>query len=612
MSIMKKQKSQTINRWILLCLSGLILNAGTTVMAETMPNNSRETLERVQVMMSQRHWDQAVSLMEANLERAPLDFATRVRLADLHLRMDNPAAAYRLLNEADLLYPESVEPVLLNGYIVLGPLVAQGDVAEEESLVNQMNALAHQAKYLDDSHPGVHYLQGMAARLRADNEAAEAFLLRALYADPDYLRALQALIELYAEQHQVKLAVPLVGQALDLEPENVDTLYLVGRVFVEKGDPGRGLKYLEASQQKDPLDRPKRLLVMAEAQRQLGQLHEAARNYQKVLTYWPERADIWQKYGQVATTLHLDEDALMAFRRAYALQPAMLDPLIAQADQVFWTKPLREALPHYRRIVQIAPEREEYLVLLVQMHYRLWQEGLRPLQSTLDELEQWLRERERKHLVPPLQLADIQTQVMRGEGWSDGLKTVAEEVVERTESPFLKALGYLWAQQPERAVIDETVFKEASNPGYEVQRMMLSGAWPWVVKMLDADVGLDRMANGINTWANKDEAMYQSLMADVKVFNDTRQFNSALSTLNKAQVYHPLSPDIQIQRIKAYLALQQLPEANQAFERALAMGVNSAGNSFLSELEKALRIANAQAARQSLQKPEEPELPPQP
>lgn len=597
---MKRQKHRRINQWF---YTFLLIGAISVIQPGFPLSDKRHTdpaslpEARIAQFVRHHHWHQAADLLKVHLEKFPLDFDARTRLLEIYLLADDFEAAQHLVSQTYFLYPQSIEPLVLDGYSTFGLLVGQGDVPQEETRLNHLNQLAYEAEYLDPDHPEALYLKGLAAKLQADSLKAEEFLLRVIYQNPTHLRAKHALVDLYADIHETRLATPVLSQALEEDARHVDTLYLVGRLFIEKGDPERGLVYLKQSQEVDGIERPKRLLMMAEAYRQLGKAEDAMLTYQKVLDHWPDRADLWQQYARMADALGREDIVITAYQHAVKLQPAVLGQLIAEAQTVFWTKPLIEAVPAYYRLVRIAPHRADLLLLLVHLHYRLWQEGVPPGQSRLDALEARLRELEMRELTPPLQLADVQIQVMRLNGWSPGLRETAQELVHKAKSPFFQAIGEIIIEHPAHAKPLGQDLGNPKDPALELQRLALSGAWPWALAWVKSSPRLEARAAQVETWAEADRKKANTHYAEAMMYIRQKQPEQALDSLQKARVYQPLAPALQLYLAEAYLLYANVEAARLALENARLLGTETLDANWVGDLEKQIRLAQ-QAQKQ--------------
>lgn len=594
---MKRQKYKRINRWFLTSFICLFCSSSLTEVAlASITEEYTSFTGRISEYIAEGQWNQALSLLKAQVKQEPANHAIRSRLMDLYLMLGMQNEAKILVEEVRFAYPGSIEPVLMEGELLLGgPLIARSDEAfqEEETLI-RLKQLAREAADIDSLNPGVLYLRGMASRLESDYGKAEEYFLRALHYRPNEPKLQQALIELYLERGEWKFALPLISQAMEIDRKSVDTHYLVGQVFFEKGDPARSLHYLKQSEKLDCTERPKRLFLVAESQRRLSQSSEAAQSYQRLLTtYWPHRSDLWVRYAQLLDGLNDSDGAVLAYQKAYKLQPAILEPLLTQAESAFWSQSPVKAFPLYRRIYQIAPDREDILVLLVGLQYRLWQEGHYPSRIILNELQEWLRQRENENLTPSLRLADIQIQVIRGGLWTPGLQNIALEIVQSLAEPsYLQAEGYLLLNAPDKAQAVINQLDSPSNPRLMLQQFALAGAWPWTIRLVEQNSDSEPVKTWLQNWNELQLQKANEQLSSAMLYMKTNMPGEALAALEKARTYHPLSAELQIQFAALHLRQGRLEECDKALEIAENLGIPSIHTLQANELRKQLEIAN--------------------
>ncbi len=586
---MKKQKYKTINRWLFIFIIIGTLNLTLTGFVRADSTNSSDISNRIDALLSKKQWKPAISLLKVEVQQNPTDWATRSRLLNLELLINWRDDAQSLVDNSESIAPNQIEPLVLKTDFILGPLVGRGDVSQESDSLNQLMGVLQQAELLNAADPGTLYIKGVVSKLQGNNQDAEECFLRAIYENSDDLRSQQALIDLYLHQHYVKMALPLLSQAIDEDPQNIDTLYLVGRTFLEKGDPQKAMDYLKKSRAIDIMDRPTRLLMIADAQNQLGLQQEASENYEKVLTFWPNRADLWEKYAQVSDGLQLHDQAITAYKKAYHLQPTILGGLLSDAETIFWTKPLYEALPAYERILEIAPEREDVLALLIQIRYALWQESVPPSPEALDQLQEDLNASEQIHLTTALQIVDIELQVMKQNHWTPGLQQVLQGVVSVEKSPLVRLQGQLLLNEPTEAQATIQQLKLTQNSRIEMQYLVLCGAWRVALEQAQKNPALSMMLMWVQNWSNQKKKPFGEDLYTATTFLHADKPQKAVEALQKAQIYDPLSPEIQLDYATAYLQLNRPKDAQAAITAAKVLGLSEQQQTQLSKLEESLQ-----------------------
>ncbi len=577
---MKKQKHETINRWVwtwFLATTLIILPVGAQA-----ERPESDIVTRVDTLLQQRHWSQASSLMEAHLVKSPSDLEIRRRLIHLYMLQHRHAEARKLAESAYTLFPDSIAPIDLESDVLLGPLVTRTPEKKESTLA-QLNRLALQAAAINELDPTTLYIKGVIASLNSLPPEAETYFLRALNQDPNYIKAQHALVEMYSEQEQPRLAIPILLQAIEQDPHNVDTLYLLGKVFVQKGDPEKGLIYLKESRTQDLRERPKRQLVLADAQRQLGQLEDASESYRTVLEVMPNRSDLWVKYAQLSDTLNQEDKAINAYRKAYALDPGILTKLVDQATEAFWTKGLAETLPDYQRLYRITPENPQLLTLMAAMAFRLWQENKPPSPILLDKLASDIRSRD--SFSPALQLADLKIQVIRNNGFHPGLEQVLESIAQDNSDPLTQAYARIIQHRPVEALRLQNAVLNQTVEGYDTQMLVLHGAWPWAQQSVDATTPL---ASWVGNWSRGQKQQADESLLQARQNLDAQRYGEAEKSLKQARFYFPFSARIYLRLVQAYLGQDKIQAARQALRTAKALDLPESDAETVASLQKQL------------------------
>ncbi len=595
---MKRQKHKRINLCIsavTLCSLFMLLFVGLQAFAQPTSLNRNTKMEALQ-KKGQVAYD--IAVLKAKLAQMPQDFSIRNKLAMLYVLAGNTYEAEILLAQAQMNAPDSPETLLLGAAVALGPIVSQGDPNTEERISNRLIALENEARENHPDTPELLYISGMRARLQANMDEAEESLLRALYQRPGFIEAQQALVDLYTDQDQVKLAIPVMAQLMDELPEDIDNYYLLGKLFYKKEDPERALHYLLESAARDPQERPIRLFWIAESQRQLGKMQDAADSYEKLLAIWPERTDILMKYARLCDGLNQQDKALAMYRKAYQTQPGIINPFLKQAEHAFWNQSMTSALPHYEKVAAIAPDRIDVLTLMANIHFRLWEEGVPPSLVTMDTLQSRLRRSQNTNSDPILQLAEIQIEVMRANGWTPGLRQVTLGIASEEGPAAIRAIAHLMLDQPDQAQQLAPDIGLENQFRLDIQRLALLGAWPWARQAVSENPKLQGLQPELEAWISKQITLSSQRLTDARLFLSQGNTEQTALAVQQALVYHPFSAEAFIIRSRLALQSGEVEPASRYIAVAQALGLSPEQqeqvNALQSQLGKASNGGNIQ------------------
>jgi spermidine synthase len=161
---------------------------------------------------------------------------------------------------------------------------------------------------------------------------------------------------------------PLYERVLELDPNNVAALTILGGMHSDAGEMTIAEDYLTRAVRLDPKSGPAQYnlaLLLDRTQRHA----EALQHYEKaaVVSNDPMCDDVW---GVCLAQEGRNTEALQWFRRAVELQPTEIPPglhLVYLLDQLGH---IQEALTHARFLVKLDPENKTFLNLLAELEVR--------------------------------------------------------------------------------------------------------------------------------------------------------------------------------------------------------------------------------------------------
>lgn len=151
---------------------------------------------------------------------------------------------------------------------------------------------------------------------------AEPVLKVHLKRDPFDVAAIRMLAELAARIERYRDAEALLRRALELAPEFLAARSNLATVLHRQGRSAEALEELDKLQQIDP-DNLRTANLKAAALGRVGEFDEALELYEQVLQSIDKQPKIWMSYGHMLKTVGRQPDAVTAYRRALALNPAL-------------------------------------------------------------------------------------------------------------------------------------------------------------------------------------------------------------------------------------------------------------------------------------------------
>jgi tetratricopeptide (TPR) repeat protein len=119
-------------------------------------------------------------------------------------------------------------------------------------------------------------------------------------------------------------AIAALRRALDLEPDNEDTLFELGKLYLEDDAPDAAVEALSDARQAGHNGYELHCLL-AEAYRELDRNEDAAEELLQAVEAQPDAAEAYYSLGIVLDRLDRPQEAVAAFERAIELSPKEVD-----------------------------------------------------------------------------------------------------------------------------------------------------------------------------------------------------------------------------------------------------------------------------------------------
>ncbi|MCE5312204.1 MAG: response regulator [Nitrospiraceae bacterium] len=222
------------------------------------------------------------------------------------------------------------------------------------SLPEAEEALKKAAELAPES-PVIAQSQGQMALAKGEVEKAIAYFKDAIEKKPLFVKAYNALGEIYEQIGDIKTAIMYYEQAHNISPGSTDRLialsklysnagatekaetllkdaianvredlstssHLIGEMLLAKNDNEKALDMLLKAHQKNPHD-IKIMFSLADAYRKTGKTQEALDVYQNMLRITPNNAAIYYNMGKAYIEMGVKDKAIQSMKKAWELNP---------------------------------------------------------------------------------------------------------------------------------------------------------------------------------------------------------------------------------------------------------------------------------------------------
>ncbi len=143
-------------------------------------------------------------------------------------------------------------------------------------------------------------------------------------------------------------------ELLSHAPKSVDTLRLLGALYLQQGAPYKAMRHLTRALEVAPHQHEARL-NLAYALFQAQHYDSALQEIDTVLTHLPTSATAYNHRGLILGGLNRHDDAIAAFNQALQLQPNNFDALINRGNTLQKQGAHGQALTSYQQAVTSAP-----------------------------------------------------------------------------------------------------------------------------------------------------------------------------------------------------------------------------------------------------------------
>jgi Tfp pilus assembly protein PilF len=577
------------------------------------PALADSVLDEAGALLKSGKADAAESVYRQYLRTRPGAVPARLALAEIALRRDDYATAQSLLDGTLARHPRSPEAAALLGALFIrryDALAAPGGDAGREYLARAGEVL-ERARTMMDRQPGKPPSPAVLTQLaewelrQNDMVSAERHLQSVINANPAYVPAFQGLLRFHLKTGDLRRANDAALHALDLDPDNSLTHFLIARMLGLSDQPAEAVRYALKSEKLDYGRMPERDAFLAAQYEKLGEPERALPYYQARLSRIPGDTQSWLRLGELRSRLgpgesdqgEPDPGESRAARQAMALHPDVLAGLQAQArEDARSERPdrIERALAHWRRILdgwrpgdtggeQVADEARGAIAGL-----RLRQRLLNP-KRTPPDIE---RDRPLLQELPPqadaltrarnaLDRAKL-TWALQGE-MAPEVRQALSGLSENADPAIAGEAAFL-LEDLERARIrlDEVDGLSAEEYTRLADRLLLDQelVFSRIFYERAAELNHDASLPAAISRVRARQAHAAAKVAEGNTLFNARDYTGALERYRAARVMDRQSDTVYLRLGDTYEKLRQWPEAYQAYHTAVALSpslLNSPG-----------------------------------
>lgn len=313
--------------------------------------------------------ENAQKIYEAYLANHPNHYTTQLALARLEMRVHNFDNARKYLESNLQINPMDPEASAELGHLFI--TWSQDPVAPVDYMARAREHL-NQALILDPNHgPSLMYL-GEWFMASNDPVSAERYFQSSLRAQSDYMPAHQQLAKLYLAQRDLGRARNLTLRALELDPSNAQTVFLMAELLAVADHPAESLKYALKSEQLDAGRSPKRDLLIANQYEKLGELKLATERFEDLADYGPLSAKDMTTLATLYQRQNKLEKSQDYFKRAIAQDPSLRDNAMVAARNSLRSGAPLSSLAQWRDVLAMDPTNPEAIYTLLALHFHYW------------------------------------------------------------------------------------------------------------------------------------------------------------------------------------------------------------------------------------------------
>ena len=161
-------------------------------------------------------------------------------------------------------------------------------------------------------------------------------------------------------------AVQCCQQALSIDPNHAEALYLMGLLSFDGGQHDLAVEWIARALRQNP--KAEYLKNLGAALQELKRYEEAAKAFDKAIQFEPDSAELWLRLGNVLLLLNRDHEALLSYQRVLQLKPRDFEASSKSGVLLHRQGRWEEALAHFNICVAAQPKNVAILNLRAIAH----------------------------------------------------------------------------------------------------------------------------------------------------------------------------------------------------------------------------------------------------
>ena len=328
---------------------------------EENPQSIEEKLRLVGFLTRHRSSDKSIGLLNTYIEQDSDEYRFRFALAELYLRDNQTEQAidiYKGIVRDDEVQPNGLQArnVLARIYLLAGML------ADSKALIDEV--LTH-----DKNNENAQLVLARFNLAEGKQNDAVTNLRTVLRDNPTSIEALTLLGRAQAEAGASNLAIESLTSAFEMNPASADVAGQLVRLLVRTGQPEQADEILWKSI-KAGNESVEALRLLTQVSLMLGKWGQAEQLAQRLNSVEGEEARAQQALGLVYHGREQQDESILAFRRAYELDPQVAEPVVALVKSYVKDGKVEKAKSFLQSVVAESPENSTAYHLLGQLSLR--------------------------------------------------------------------------------------------------------------------------------------------------------------------------------------------------------------------------------------------------
>jgi Tfp pilus assembly protein PilF len=333
-------------------------------------------LDKAEALLKAGDGKSAKAVYIAYLKKDPGNLTAQIGLANIAIRSLEFSAAESLLQQTLATHPNSALTVASLGYLFSQWSVLPGKKDNTRDYHAMAGEYFNQAIQMNDKNPAVLTAIANWQIQEGNTIEAEQLLQKITREQPTYVPALQAFCKLYLSLKDIPRARDCVFYAIDSDPGNSDSYFLVAQLMARTDHPAEAVQYAKKSELLDFGTHYARNELLAKQYEKLGESQNAILYYQALLKVAPNHAPFLMKMGQLAMESGQKATGITYYQKALKENPATLTQLLSEARESSRLEQIELARSRWEQLIMMQPNNPpligEALGQLAGLHYLDW------------------------------------------------------------------------------------------------------------------------------------------------------------------------------------------------------------------------------------------------